>query len=148
MPHSLRSCAPRLRACLAAATVLLAICACHGSTSNNCGCPAGANGVQIQLLCPLVEVPVIQTTGPCSAFQSGADTISFLFNGPKTVGTCQVTLAFANGSMASVTIQSSLEWFACGSDPHGCGQLLIVTPSEPTVDTCFDSGVDAAATEQ
>jgi hypothetical protein len=147
MRHSLRSCAERLRACLAATTFLLAICACHGSTSDNCGCPASGNGIQIQLLCAVVDAPVVQTTGPCSAIQSGANEISVQFNSPTTAATCQVALAFANGSMSSVTIQASLQWEPCGSDPHGCGQVLVLTPGEPTVDNCPDSGVDAAATE-
>jgi len=91
---------------------------------------------------------VVQTTGPCSAVQNGADVIGVLFNSLTATGTCQVTLAFANGSMSSVTIQASLQWEPCGSDPHGCGELLILTPDEPTVDNCLDSGADAAATEQ
>jgi hypothetical protein len=38
------------------------------------------------------------------------------------VGTCFATLTLANGATYSKDITFASAWYACGSDPHGCGE--------------------------
>jgi hypothetical protein len=55
---------------------------------------------------------------------------------------------FADGVTASVMIAYTSHWAACGSDPHGCGQMFTsVTPMVQIETGCSDSGVDAGSSD-
>ncbi|HEX3344687.1 MAG TPA: hypothetical protein VHS09_08955, partial [Polyangiaceae bacterium] len=63
-------------------------------------------------------------------------------------GECQVTLTFADGTASTVSLGFAEQWEVCGSDPHGCGQLLIATPATTAVTApCADGGADAATAD-
>jgi hypothetical protein len=131
------------RWCATAALLTLVVAACtQGNGAGNiCNCGTGNDGVSFQLACTPASPPVVTITGPCVIGPSGPGTIAVSGN---VVGTCHVEMTFASGGTFSTDLTITSEWLACGSDPHGCGQVIVATPSEVSVpDQCGDAGADA-----
>ena len=111
------------------------------SNGDNCNCPTGNNTAVLELQCTQPVPPDVQVVGACTV-QSSPLNIFITSTGP---GTCQVAVTFSNGTAYSMSVTVSDTWFACGSDPHGCGQQLIVSPASVSVgNECMDAGNDAA----
>ena len=139
---------PLARWCLPAGLLYVALGACHGVDADRCNCPpAGVGEATIELSCVPAAEPVVTTTGDgdCTVGRPDPRTIYVVSDVP---GTCHVELAFANGTTSSTDITMTSQWLPCGSDPHGCGQGAVATPSTVTLDApCGDSGVDAASSD-
>jgi hypothetical protein len=120
------------------------IVACqHQDSKEECACPAGG-ATLIQLACGPMAAPVVNTTGACTAAQ-GTDTVVVT---NADAGACTVELTFGSGATSSVTIDAAYQWEPCGSDPHGCGQVLVVAPSNVSIEVgCSDSGSDVGPSE-
>jgi hypothetical protein len=137
------------RWCFPAALLYLALGACHVD-ADQCNCPpAGVGEATIELSCVPAAAPVVTTTGDgdCTVGRPDPRTIYVVIHVP---GTCHVELAFANGTTSStdITMTSQSQWLPCGSDPHGCGQGAVASPSLITLGApCGDSGVDAASSD-
>ncbi len=124
-------------------SVVVAACNQGSSASDMCDCGTGNDGVSFQLACIPASPPVVTITGPCVIGPSGPGTIAVSGN---VVGTCHVDMTFVNGGTFSTDLSITSEWLACGSDPHGCGQVIVVTPSEvPVANQCNDSVADAGS---
>ena len=96
--------------------------ACQGGSDNTCNCGASGGGAQ---------------NGPETMLVESTD-----------AGTCSLMLTFASGATSSVDISFTSIWLPCGSDPKGCGQGLVGTPSVvPLGKQCVDSGADAGASD-
>jgi hypothetical protein len=134
---------PLARWCVPAALISLVVAACNqgSSASNYCNCGTGNDGVSFQLACIPASPPVVTITGPCVIGPSGPGTIAVSGN---VVGTCHVDMTFVNGGTFSTDLSITSEWLACGSDPHGCGQVSVITPFEVSIPNhCGDAGADA-----
>jgi hypothetical protein len=95
----------------------------------------------IQLLCVPSVPPDIVVTGPCRATQVNPVLIAVSADGLQTTGTCQITLTFANGATSTTTVTAAQKAFPCG-----CGEQLVVTPSEVLLGSqCTDAGMEGGA---
>jgi hypothetical protein len=130
---------------LVAILVLLLVVGCDHD-ANQCACPAsGQLSATIALACP-VPTATIAATGPCSASLASPEFV--LVTAREADGACQVEVTAPDGSTASVTFQVSSTWLACGSDPHGCGQAIAVTPGYVNAGApCEGGGPDGGTTD-
>ncbi len=96
-------------------------CSAFGS-SENCHCPATGIWplVVIEPTCP--ALPTVTLTGVCAGTE-GTEDGEIVF-GANNGGTCHVQLVFADGATYATDIEFTSEWLACGSNPHGCGDLI------------------------
>jgi hypothetical protein len=119
--------------------------ACQGGSDNTCNCGASGGGATIRLPCGTTEPPTVKVTGGCTTAQNGPET---MLVESTDAGTCSLMLTFASGATSSVDISFTSIWLPCGSDPKGCGQGLVGTPSVvPLGKQCVDSGADAGASD-
>jgi hypothetical protein len=113
-----------LGSCLSAA-LWIAVVGCDHD-AEQCGCGAsGQFSATIALACPAPSASIV-AMGPCSASQSSPGFV--LVTAGDAGGTCQVEVTAAGGSTVSESFQVTSDWLPCGSDPHGCGLALLVTP--------------------
>jgi hypothetical protein len=100
--------------------LLIFIAGCNSHAQ--CNCPDGTSGVAVTLPCGTTQATMV-LSGVCAGTgteQNGA--LSFFGTSP---GSCHVALTFSNGTTFSTDVEfAGGEWLACGSDPHGCGQVV------------------------
>jgi hypothetical protein len=58
----------------------------------------------------------------CTVAQTGPESIAV---DSTVAGTCHVQWSAAGGATASTDVAFSSVWLPCGSDPHGCGQVVV-----------------------
>jgi hypothetical protein len=134
-----------LGASLCAALSIAAIGCDHDTPQ--CGCPAsGTFPATIALACPDPSASIV-ATGPCSASQTSPEFV--LVTPVDASGTCQVEVTGAAGSTVSATFQVTSFWNGCGSDPHGCGHVVTVTPQyvDDAGTLCDGAPPDAGTTD-
>jgi hypothetical protein len=125
---------------------LMLAAACQKDGPAQCGCPAGgALAATIELGCPAVSTTVLPG-GACSIMDQGNPS-DILVSAGDDGGQCQVEITFENGGTSTVGFQVTPEWLPCGSDPHGCGQAIVITPMFVQVGACRDGGVDGAVSD-
>ena len=99
-------------------------CGARGN-GNNCNCAAGDNTAVLVLQCRQPVPPDVQIVGACT-----------VQNEPLSIA---ITTTY------SLSVTASETWFACGSDPHGRGQQLVMSPASVSVGSeCVDAGNDGA----
>lgn len=110
-------------------------CTVSGS-SETCNCPDTGIWplVVIEPTCPVA--PEITLTGVCAGTE-GTQGGEIVF-GANGNGSCHVQLLFADGSTYATDVEFTSEWLACGSNPHGCGDLitpmgLLRAPDRPSL---------------
>lgn len=139
------------------AVVIASIVACTADANNltpaQCGCDAAAvtEGPAVYTRCD-VPVTSVRTTGPCSAMAAPQSAL-VIMNGvayeeivrmlPLADGVCTLDVTFANGFTYSNSFTITGQWEACGSDPHGCGEYLMLPIYELLIDECGDAGLYA-----
>ena len=84
----------------------------------------------VQLACPSPDVS-IQTSGVCSLAPRTDDTYVEILS--DVAGTCHVEFSFPDAAPVSLDLQFTSGWLACGSDPHGCGLAIGVSPTNAQV---------------
>jgi hypothetical protein len=135
-------------ASLFATAALLLLFTCLFGTSTACGdaepvcnCPTyGVPQAVIALPCgtPALPLPTLTLSGVCAG--TGGQEEGQLAFGSNEAGTCHVALTYANGETYSADVEFTGQWLACGSDPHGCGELIepaLPTPSDSVFPTLF-----------
>jgi hypothetical protein len=130
-----------------------------GIIGGACSCPSPPNSVLIDLGCVSSEPPTVTTTGPCSvcpeenangSIPTGSHcavlgNVSYVIVVANGSGTCHVDLTYAGGATSSVDFDFTAEWFACGSDPHGCGQGFVTTDQASIPGPTCDGGLGSGA---
>jgi hypothetical protein len=109
---------------VAAGVYLVAIASC--SSGSNCDCPDDVAFATLELPCNTSAAATARTTGPCSAQVWSPESV--VVTG-TAAGACRIELTLPGGAIttADVTFAPG-DWSPCGSNPHGCGQLLAATP--------------------
>jgi hypothetical protein len=129
------------RWCLA---VVLLTVACHGNDETQCSCPADVGVAMITLSCVPATPPLATVNEDCTVALTAPDLIEVTSD---VAGTCHVDVTFANGTTSATDITMTAQTFACGSNPHACGNFA-ATPAAVTIAApCADSGVDAAPSD-
>jgi hypothetical protein len=95
------------------------------SSSPMCNCPATGIWPLVAIEPPCTPPPTLTLTGVCQG-TDGTEAGEIVF-GANDAGSCHVQLLFANGSTFTTDVEFSGEWLACGSEPHGCGELITPT---------------------
>ena len=52
-----------------------------------------------------------------------------------------MTITFANGFTYRGSVTITGQWEACNSDPHGCGEYLMLSTNVLLIDACGDAGL-------
>jgi hypothetical protein len=128
-----------------------------GCDSGACSCSGTFSEAVIAVIPSGCETPVVKTTGPCSVcpvvLANGeipegphceSQHITLIANG---TGTCHVEVTFGSGATSSVDVDFISQWLACGSDPHGCGQLFVATNQVSVPEPTCDAGLDGEASD-
>jgi hypothetical protein len=116
------------------------VAACNvGETSPQCNCPAGNAQATIHVACGAIASYSVESDDDCSPGQPNPGTLSVDSSFP---GTCRVLVTLSNGATLSTDVTFTPVWEPCGSDPHGCGQGVTVSPAEITLGLCGDAGND------
>jgi hypothetical protein len=127
-----------------AAALCIAALGCGQKAQGQCYCPAGGSlSATIALACPASNATVT-ATGQCSATQTSPQLVAVTAG--DAGGTCQVTVTGADGATSSTAFQVDSTWLACGSDPHGCGQAISLSPGYVEAGVACETG-DAGTTD-
>ncbi|HEY6463557.1 MAG TPA: hypothetical protein VIY73_25490 [Polyangiaceae bacterium] len=116
------------------------VAACNdGEPSPQCSCGAGNAQATIHVACGTVATYSAESDADCSLGQSSPGTLDVESAFP---GTCRVLVTLSNGATLSTDVTFTPVWEPCGSDPHGCGQGVTVSPQEIELGVCGDAGSD------
>ncbi len=126
---------------------LLCVCASATACSTRgvdvpCACPCECFAVRTDFACSPSVLPVVALSGPCEVGEPYAAQFG---NVPTIAGTgtgvCHATLSLGDGGTFATDITFTAQWYACGSDPHGCGEdFEAVTDTWPIDNACADAG--------
>jgi hypothetical protein len=132
---------------IGATLLILQVAACRsdqtsnvGGTACNCGSPAGAT---VTLPCESVGTPAIAVTG--SGCTAGQNTSQAFMVFSAAAGTCHLDVTFDGGTTYETDVDFEEQWYPCGSDPHGCGQLPTATQRQVTLGGQCDAGPTSEA---
>jgi len=117
--------------------VLAALAACNGGGGGGgaeCNCPDNVGVATIEL-CGAIGSAVADPDGACSVQQASGR----LYVQSDVAGTCHVEVTFATGTVSTDIVMTTGSWLSCGSDPHGCGQAIVATPSTVMLGPCGEA---------
>jgi hypothetical protein len=92
-----------------------------------CNCPCACFFIVPSFQCPPSEAPTLSLSGPCvqNGTENKPDAASIPLFNATDAGTCRATLTLAGGETYSNEFTFVPEWYACGSNPHGCGEAFV-----------------------